>query len=195
MKSMARARRKGKPYNPAEKVHDRRSQDLLKNARVAIDEVDDPYAINPGDKIVVLRSTRNDPLADMKSKNQIDQCDYVAGRHWQAAYENAELGNVRAIDPGKESVDGGRLPEMLTDQQRRAVQDLNAASVALGPEGNALVVDVLAKGWSISQAALQRGRTSERDKLYVGARFRECLSTLAKRFGYATHLTTPVSTN
>ncbi len=182
---MAKPRRKGKPYNPANPVHDRRSHDLVRNARVAIDEVDDPYPVNPGDKIVVLRSTRNDPLADMKSKNQIDQCDYVAGRHWQAAYENAEIGHVRAIDPGKEAVDGGRMPEALTDQQRRAVQDLNAAKEALGPEGNALITDVLAKGWSISQAAIQRGRTSERDRLYVGARFRECLSTLARRFGYS----------
>ncbi len=178
-------RRKGKPYNPAAQVHDRRSHDLLRNARVAVDEVDDPLALNPGDKIVVLRSTRNDPLADMKSKGQIDQCDYVAGRHWQAAYENAEIGGVRAIDPGKEAVDGGRLPEVLTDQQRRAVVDLKSARLALGPEGNALVIDVLAKGWSITQAACQRGRTSERDRLYVGARFRECLRTLAVRFGYS----------
>jgi hypothetical protein len=72
------------------------------------------------------------------------------GRHWQAAYENAEIGGVRAIDPGKEAVDGGRLPEVLTDQQRRAVVDLKNARLALGPEGNQLVIDVLAKGWSIS---------------------------------------------
>lgn len=181
---MPSPRRKGKPYNP-NTVHDRRSHDLLANARVAVDEVDDPYAINPGDKIVVLRSTRNDPLADMKSKGQIDQCDYIAGRHWQAAWENAEIGGVRAIDPSKEAVDGGRLPEVLTDQQRRAVQDLKAAKEALGPAGNELLTDVLAKGWSISQAALHRGRTSERDRLYVGGRFRECLRTLAIRFGYS----------
>ena len=155
----------------------------MRNAQVAVDEVDDPWT--PGDKIVVLRSTRNDPLADMKAKSQIDQCDYIAGRHWQAAYENAEIGHVRAIDPGKEAVDGGRLPEVLTDQQRRAVQDLKAARGALGAEGNALVVDVLAKGWSIMQASVERGRTSERDRRYIGDRFRECLKTLAIRFGYS----------
>lgn len=182
-------RRKGKPFNPAApiieppKVHDRQSHDLLKNARVAPVEVDDPY--EQGAKIMVLRSTRHDPLADMMAKKQIDQCDYVAGRHWQAAYENAEIGAVRGIDPSKEAVDGGRVPDMLTDQQRRAVQDLKAARLALGPAGNLLVTDVLAKGWSISQAAAFRGRTSERDRLYIGARFRECLSTLAIRFGYS----------
>jgi hypothetical protein len=182
---MGKARRKGKPYDPNVKVHDRRAHDLLRNAQVTIDEVDDPLALNPGDKIVVLRSTRNDPLADMKSKGQIDQCDYVAGRHWQAAYEHAEIGGVRAIDPSKEAVDGGRLPEMLTDQQRRAVQDLKAARLALGPEGNSLVTDVLAKNWTISQAAAERGRYGEAERKYIGKRFRECLATLAKRFGYS----------
>ena len=57
---MARAKR-NKPYNPA-KVHDRRSRDLLRNADVAAVEVDDPLGLDPGDKIVTLRSLRNDPL-------------------------------------------------------------------------------------------------------------------------------------
>jgi hypothetical protein len=82
-------------------------------------------------------------------------------------------------------VDGGRLPEVLTDQQRRAVQDLKAARLALGPEGNQLVIDVLAKGWSIMQASIERGQTTERGRRYVGERFRECLKSLAIRFGYS----------
>jgi hypothetical protein len=41
----------------------------------------------------------------MKTRGQIDHCDYVAGRHWEAAWENAEIGGVRAIDPGREAVD------------------------------------------------------------------------------------------
>lgn len=180
--TVAARRRKGKAYNPGEQAHDRTSRDLLRNAQVAAVEVEDPY---DGGRIVVLRSTRHDPLADMKSKKQIDQCDYVAGRHWQAAWENAEIGGVRAIDPGKEAVDGGRLPEVLTDQQRRAVVDLKNAREALGREGNQLVCDVLGAGMSISQAAVARGLSSEADRKYTGKRFRECLSTLAVRFGYA----------
>lgn len=180
-------RRKGKPYNPANPVHDRRAQDLLRNAQVSIDEVDDPLALNPGDKIVVLRSTRNDPLADMKSKGQIDQCDYVAGRHWQAAYENSEIGNVRAIDPGKEAVDGGRLPEVLTDRQRKAVVDLKNAAKELGREGNELIHAALGQSLSMKQIAINRrhGVYSEAEHKYVGKRFRECLRTLAVRFGYS----------
>jgi hypothetical protein len=182
---MVKLRRKGKPNDLRDVVHDRKAQDLLRNAQVAADEVDDPYAINPGEKIVVLRNTRHDPLFDMKAKKQIDQCDYVAGRHWQAAYEGSEIGAVRAIDPSKEAVDGGRLPEPLTDRQRVNMQDIRAARDCLGSEGNQLIVDILGKGWSISQAATARGRFTDDDRRYVGRRFRECLASLAKRFGYS----------
>jgi hypothetical protein len=179
---MAR-RRRGKPNNLKRTVHDRTTRDLLSNAQVAPVEVDDPY--EEGARIMVLRSTRHDPLADLMSKGQIDQCDYVAGRHWQAAWENAEIGGVQAFDPTREAVDGGQLPEVLTDTQRRAMQDLDAARGALGREGHALVCDVLGRGMSVADAARNRGLSTEADRKYAGRRFRECLSTLAVRFGYA----------
>jgi hypothetical protein len=179
-------RRRGKPNNLKTIVHDRTARDLLRNAQVAPTEVDDPY--EAGAKIMVLRSTRHDPLADLMSKGHIDQCDYVAGRHWQAAWESAEIGGVQAIDPTREAVDGGQLPEILTDTQRRAMQDLDAARGALGREGHALVCDVLGRGMSIVEAARNRGLCSEADRKYAGKRFRECLSTLAVRFGYASGL-------
>jgi hypothetical protein len=180
---MKRKRRRGRPNDLKTIAHDRTSRDLLRNAQVAPVEVDDPY--EQGAKIMVLRSTLHDPLADMKAKGQIDPCDYVAGRHWQAAWENAEIGGVRAIDPTREAVDGGRQWEALTDTQRRAAQDLKAAREALGREGHLLICDVLGAGMSIAEAARNRGLISEADRKYAGKRFRECLSTLAIRFGYA----------
>src|SRR5215510_2842401 len=127
-----RRRRKGKPFNPAptaqeRTAHDRRATELLRNAMVAPALVDDPYPVNPGDKIMVLRSTRHDVLADLKSRNLIDDCDLAAGRHWQMAYEMAGIGGVRAIDPGKEAVDGGELPEVLTDVQINGMKELRDA--------------------------------------------------------------------
>jgi hypothetical protein len=121
----------------------------------------------------------------MKARRQIDQCDYVAGRHWQAAWENAEIGGVRAIDPSKEAVDGGRLPEVLTDLQRRAVVDLKIARETLGLWGDDLIRDVLGRCMSIQQAAIMRGLNNEANRKYTGQRFRECLSSLAHRFGYS----------
>lgn len=58
---MAKAKRR-KPFDPAT-AHDRRSRDLPRNAEAASVEVDDPLGLDPGDKIVTLRSLRNDPWA------------------------------------------------------------------------------------------------------------------------------------
>lgn len=166
-------------------IHDRQAQDLLINAQVVAVEVEDPMALHFGDTIVVLRSTRNDPLADMRSRNQIEQSDYMAGRYWQNAHENSQIGSIRAIDPSKEAVDGGRAPEMLTDRQRKGASDVDAARVALAPFGNALIQDVLSEGLSIRRAAMKRGMTSGRAQMALGAKFRECLATLAVLFGLA----------
>jgi hypothetical protein len=68
---MARAKR-NKPHHPA-KVHDRRTRDLPRNAEVAAVEVDDPFGLEPGDKIVTLRSIRNDPLGRLHTHRQIDE--------------------------------------------------------------------------------------------------------------------------
>jgi hypothetical protein len=165
------------------KIHDRTATQVLRNAQVVLAEVDDPY--EPGGRIVVLRSTRHDQLADMLARSQIDQCDYSAGRHWQAAWENAEIGGVRAIDPSKEAVDGGRLPEVLTDRQRDAMYELKACRGVLGLWGDELIRDVLGRAMSLHQASASRGLTGEKNRKYVGQRFRECLSTLALHYGYA----------
>ena len=102
---MPKAKRK-KPHNPA-KAHDRRARDLLRNAEVATVEVDNPLALEPGEKIVALRSIRNDPLGRLHSHRQIDEAQYQGGRAFQADWEKAERG-PRAVDPTREYVDGGR---------------------------------------------------------------------------------------
>lgn len=162
-------------------VFDRTTQDLLINAQVVAVEIIDPF----GDPALVLRSTRNDPLADMRSRDQIEECDYAAGRRWQDAYESSQIGSVRAIDPSKEAVDGGKSPEVLTDRQLRGAKDVNAVRAALGLVGHALVQDVLGEGLSITLAAKKRGMGGERDRRFLGARFRECLATMALLFGLA----------
>ena len=70
-------------------------------------EVDDPLALEPGDKIVALRSIRNDPLGRLHSHRQIDEAQYQGGRAFQNDWEKAERG-PRAVDPTREYVDGGQ---------------------------------------------------------------------------------------
>ena len=180
---MARAKRK-KPYNPA-KVHDRRSRDLLRNAEVAAIEVDDPLGLDPGDKIVTLRSIRNDPLARLHTHRQIDEAQYQGGRAFQDDWEKAERG-PRAVDPTREYVDGGQRREPITERQRKAVLRLNRAEHELGADGSALVHEILVLGMTMEQIGERRGVHGQRWIDYFARRFKECLDRLALMYGFAT---------
>jgi hypothetical protein len=179
------ARAKGKRSRRLAKVHDRRAHDLPLNAVVAPVEVDDPLALEPGDKIVALRSIRNDPLGKLHSHKQIDDAQYRAGRAFQSDWERAERG-PQAIDPTREYVDGVQTREPLTEAQRKAVLRLNRIERELGADGSALVHDVLVKGMTMAQIGQRRGLRSARWNDYFSRRFRECLDRLALAYGFAT---------
>lgn len=166
-------------------IHDRRSRDLPLNADVAPIEVDDPLALEPGERIVALRSIRNDPLARLHSHRQIDEAQYRSGRAFQNDWERAERG-PQAVDPTREYVDGVQTREPITEGQRRAVLRLNRAERELGADGSALVHDVLVKGMTMAQVGQRRGLRSARWNDYFSRRFRECLDRLALLYGFAT---------
>jgi hypothetical protein len=186
-----RAKRK-KPYHPA-KVHDRRSQDLPHNAEVAKVEVDDPLGLEPGDKIVVLRSIRNDPLGRLHSHRQIDESQYQGGRAFQGDWEKAERG-PRAVDTTREYVDGGERREPITESQRKAVLRLSRIERELGADGSVLAHEVLIQGLTTEQVAQRRGLRSQRWNDYFARRFKECLDRLALIYGFASPHPIPVKT-
>src|ERR1700737_15282 len=138
------------------KVHDRRSQDLPRNAEVAAVEVDDPLALEPGEKIVTLRSIRNDPLGKLHSHHQLDEAQYQGARAFQDDWEKAERG-PRAVDPTREYVDGGQAREPITERQRKAVLRLNRTERELGADGSALVHEILVQGMTMEQLGQRRG--------------------------------------
>lgn len=179
---MSAQRRKGKPYDP-NKIHDRRATDLLRNAQVAPIEVEDPY--EAGGKLLVMRSVRDDPLALMHARNRIDEAQYQAGRAFQRDFETAERG-PRAIDPGKEAVDGGLSPEPITEGQRKAAKRLALVHRQLGADGSALASDVLIARKTYIQVCEARGLSGSRWEDYFARRFRECLDCLALVYGFAT---------
>ena len=180
---MPRTKRR-KPYNPA-KIHDRRSRDLLRNAEVAAVEVDDPLGLDPGDKIVTLRSIRNDPLGRLHSHHQINEAQYRGGRAFQHDWERAERG-PQAVDPSREYVDGAQTREPITEGQRQAVLRLNRIERELGADGSAIVHDVLVQGMTMEQVGARRGLSSQRWKDYFSRRFQECLDRLALIYGFTT---------
>jgi hypothetical protein len=179
---LARAKRK-QPRST--RIHDRRSKDLPRNAEVAAIEVDDPLALEPGEKIVTLRSLRNDPLGRLHSHHQIDEAQYQGGRAFQDDWERAERG-PQAVDPTREYVDGGRPREPITERQRKAVLRLNRAERELGADGSALVHEVLVLALTMEQVGQRRGVRGQRWIDYFARRLRECLDRLALIYGFAT---------
>jgi hypothetical protein len=172
------------------KLQDRRTHDLSRHAEVASVEVDNPLGLEPGDKIVALRSIRNDPLGRLHSHHQIDEAQYRAGRAFQDDWERAERG-PQAVDPGREYVDGVQAREPITEGQRKAVLRLNRAERELGADGSALVHDVLVRGMTMDQVGQRRCLQSQRWKDYFARRFQECLDRLALLYGFATEKTPP----
>src|ERR1700759_4820950 len=166
-------------------IHDRRSRDLPLNAEVVAVEVEDPMALEPGDKIVALRSTRGDPLGWLHSHHQIDDAQYRGGRAFQNDWERAERG-PQAVDPSREYVDGAQAREPITEGQRKAVLRLNRVERELGADGAALVHDVLVDGMTMEQVGQRRGLHTQRWKDYFSRRFQECLDRLALIYGFAT---------
>lgn len=165
---------------PTQKVHDRRATDLLKNALVAPVVIDDPY--EPTEKITVMRSLRDDPLATMLSKGEIDQARYDAGRKYERHAEHAEIGNVQAMDPAKEKVDGGHIGSSdISNRQINAVRALSEARRHIGPYGDDLVRHVLVERRSFTSMGL-----SERGTFRKRVEFFTYLDSLAQLWGCAT---------
>lgn len=161
------------------KVHDRRSSDLLAAGQYATMEVDDPY--EEGEKVRVERQTRADPLGRLHSHKQIDDAQYHAGRAYQNDRERADRG-ARAIDPTQEAVDGGRLPEALTDNQVKARKRLIKIERDLGRRLMSVLDDVLIGGKTMEQIAQSRAQAVL--KLH-GNLFRVALSELAIVYGFS----------
>lgn len=176
---MPRARRRPNDL----KTYDRRTTDLLRNAMVSPIEVDDP--MEAGATLIVMRSTRNDPLASLHARKFIDEAQYQGGRAFQHDFETAERG-PRAIDPSKEAVEGGLAPEPITESQRKAAHALKRVYRALGPDGSALVHDLLVHGLNRAQIADARRLSGKRWEEYFGMRLHECLHRLSYIYGFAT---------
>ena len=145
-------------------------------------QIDDP--IETGAKMDSVRSTRDDPLADLHARHMIDEAQYQAGRAFQHDFETAERG-PRAIDFTREAVDGGLMPEPITEAQRASGRQLAIVYRALGQDGSAIVHGVLVHNRTRKQIAESRGLVGKRWEEYYGMRFRECLDCLALVYGFS----------
>lgn len=167
----------------AERIHDRTGADLPINSRVAVAIVSDPFS-TVGEKITVMRSVRDDPLADMLSRHVIDEAMFQAGRTWQRYHELTQIGPIAAIDPGKEAVDGGKMRDPITDKQIDAFREIMKADKILGQQGSQLMRDLLAHGMTVGQMYVKYDCKTGRRMNFLSLRVRECLEDLGKLWNF-----------
>ena len=117
----------------------------------------------------------------MLSRRQIDEAQFQAGRKFQFAHEASTIGRLRAIDPGREAVDGGVGPEFLTSGQLKAFAALSGMRRCLGLDGYRLLFDILCERIAIGQVAVIRDVSTR----FIGICFRGYLETLAIHCGLA----------
>jgi hypothetical protein len=163
---------------------DRRAEHAHRQATLVPVEVPDPY--EPGASVIAFKNAKADPLQRLKDQADIDEAQYQAGKAYERDLELAEVGNVRAIDPTKEAVDGGRLPEPLSEAKRRADKRLNEASRIMGLFAESVVRGVLRLNVTPAQLAVARNHTTRREQLQYGWVFRRALEELAMFYGFAT---------
>src|SRR5262249_32979030 len=154
------------------------------HAILHVELIDDDDPANKGLKLTRARNLRDDPLAEMHSRGNITDIKFHAGRTWQYWHERAEIGPVRAIDPSKEVVDGGRFHEPDTQKQGQARKELHRANQCLGTYTAYVIRMVLGERKTLRTIALEsRLPEGERQRLY--ARFQNGLDDLAKLWGFS----------
>jgi hypothetical protein len=146
-----------------------------------------PRPPRPRPKLVNLR---DDPVGVMHRRGLLGEgtdaeIRLLAARRLEALYENAAIGALQAMDPGKDVIDGGGFGEPDTERRMAAQQELDYIANRLGEEGTELVELVLWSKMSIPQVAMLQGRPYHQrlELKFLGRRFRECLDTTAVCFG------------
>ena len=160
------------------KTYDRRATDILEKAQVIAVEIACP--INPQDNIVVLKSVRDDYLLKVHSKDEIDDNGLRVGRDLQWAYENLEMGTIKAIDTTRDRVDGGALYDPLVDDRRgKALKHIEWATKVIGRAHEPIMRDFLAFGLWPGQVARKRGYDTDQMANHFSWLFKQCLVQLA----------------
>jgi hypothetical protein len=174
----------------ADKIHDWTTiTEVSKHAEPAPYVVEDPHGTFKGEKIKVLRALRDDPLADMHNRGQIDDPLFMAARKLQATHRRATVGSISAIDTTKDVVDGGKGYEGLTNDQVDAFKELKEVDKLLGPNVAFVVRAICLENLSATALAkrLSGGSASGHRREWIMGGLRTGLGKLVVYWGFGTH--------
>lgn len=181
MTKQRRIKRKPKTITPANNPH----QELH------LQEVDNPLysRAHDGDntnprKIGAMLNVRESSIEYLYSRNMIDQAQRMAGGKFRMYWEAAGGKGAKAIDYGREHVDGGSAITPISDMMAIAGQELKMCRNILGLRGFDLMEKVAGQGLMIADLSKAR---NERDAFMF--MLKDGLDVLAHAWGYRTKTT------
>lgn len=160
--------------------------EMLGRVEVTTMEVDNPDWTRDRDgvpgfpkHIRAAINMRESPIVWMLAHKQVSETQAKAASRFRQLYEAAGSSDLKAMDYTKEPVDGGGIPDIISDRKMRAAKELAEVHALLGIEGFRLVANVC--GDCIWIKDLER---TKRRQVVAGQMLRVCLDALAVHWGY-----------
>lgn len=177
-KAVKRVKRKAKTITPANNPHQVLHLQEVDNPLYSRDH--DGEKTNPR-KTTAMVNVRESSIEYLYSRSMIDDCQRMAGGKFRMYWEAAGGNGAKAIDYGKEHVDGGSALTPISDTMAIAGQELKMCRNILGIRGFDLMEKVAGQGLMIADLSKAR---SERDAFMF--MLKDGLDLLAHAWGYRT---------
>ncbi|GLS35373.1 hypothetical protein GCM10010869_09610 [Mesorhizobium tianshanense] len=129
-----------------------------------------PAAVNVRESAVVM----------LASRGTLDAAQIKAAERFRALWEVLDGKGASGIDPARIVVDGGKMPDGISQRQINAGQELRKCRALLGLRGYQLVALVCGQGHALHEIA-----ASKRERLTAADMLRWCLDDLAAAWGMA----------
>lgn len=142
--------------------------------------VDDPY--EPGKTINVPANVRHDPLERMRSRNEIDLGQYMAGERLRQVLEAAGAAGAPAADYTRPFVDASFKPRNVAAERLEASKELSRACRVLGWQQWRIVRAIVCDG--LNGSLVSQARDNDVDRKHVMATVRDGLQKLGILWGY-----------
>lgn len=142
-----------------------------------------PDPLEAGQRYTARVNVRESAIAHMASRGRINTAQEAAGERFRKLWEQAGIGNNRAMDPAKEFVDGGTLGDPLSDELVKASLELAKAMQALGQVGCRILIGIVGEGKRIEDVAAEWSKgggpvTGRRAEGYVTGTMVDALNAL-----------------
>ncbi|TAT82481.1 hypothetical protein [Rhizobium ruizarguesonis] len=133
--------------------------------------------------VPAIINLKESAITMLASRGRIDAAQLAAATRFRALWE-AVCRGTRAIDYGREPVDGGGHADPISHRQMHAAEELRRVRPLLGEEGFSLVSRICVEGYSLGEVV--GPGSSKRAKLKAARDLREYLDLLCEFWNLST---------